>query len=478
MPFDQQYKRSGPDAFESAPAKRLGLVSLVAVIFFTVSGGAYGLEPLVGAVGAGWAITLVLLVPLLWSLPIALMVAELASAMPEEGGYYRWACEGLGQFWGVQQGWFALSYSAVDMAIYPVLFVNYLAYFYPSLGLSPDGTATWGTLVIRWLIALAVIAGSLAVNWRGASAVGRNATVNTGLVLLPFALITIIGLARQGAPGAALATARDLGQHGSNSLLALGLSTVLWNYCGFDNVSTFAGEVDSPQRNYPRALALALPLIVAAYLLPLLAGIARTTDPGIWNESFGWPAIAREIGGNWLGIIVALAALCSAYSLFNSQLLYVSRLPYAMAREGWLPHVLARCSQATGMPTLALFACCAVSAGFAALPFGKLIVLDILLYSGSLSMQFAALMVLRRKRPEMARPFRIPGGWAVIFLAVLAPMFLSAIVLATSLSGEGSDPRQALIVAGIAATGVIIYFTRREAVKKRAAGQARTSDPN
>jgi amino acid transporter len=129
------------------------------------------------------------------------------------------------------------------------------------------------------------------------------------------------------------------------------------------------------------------------------------------------------------------------------------------------------------MPTLALFACCAVSAGFAALPFGKLVVLDILLYSGSLSMQFAALMVLRRKRPEMRRPFRIPGGWAVLFLAVLAPMFLSVIVLATSLSGEGSDPRQALITAGIAATGVIIYFTRRNAVKKRMADQTTTSGP-
>src|SRR5512135_2362554 len=128
MPFGKQYKRNGPDDLKAAPAKRLGLLSLVAVIFFTVSGGAFGLEPLVGAVGAAWAIALVLLTPLLWSLPIALMVAELASAMPEEGGYYRWACEGLGQFWGVQQGWFALSYSVVDMAIYPVLFVSYLAY--------------------------------------------------------------------------------------------------------------------------------------------------------------------------------------------------------------------------------------------------------------------------------------------------------------------------------------------------------------
>ncbi len=401
------------------------------------------------------------------------MVAELASSMPEEGGYYRWVCEGLGRFWGVQQGWFALSYSAVDMAIYPVLFVNYLAYFYPALALGSGGAAAWETLLIRWLIALAVITGALAVNWRGAPAVGRNAALTTGLVLFPFALITVIELTRHAAaPGAAFSAAFDPGRYGSGTLLALGLSTVLWNYCGFDNVSTFAGEVDSPERNYPRALALALPLIAAAYLLPLLAGIARTTDPRIWNESSGWPAIAREIGGNRLGLIVALAALCSAYSLFASQLLYVSRLPYAMAREGWLPSAFASRDRDTGTPTPALLACCAVSAAFAALPFGKLVVLDILLYSGSLAMQFAALIVLRRKRPEMARPFHIPGGRPAILLAALAPMSLAVIVLVTSLWGEGNDPRQALIVAAIAATGVIIYFTRRGAAGERIAGDS------
>jgi hypothetical protein len=77
----------------------------------------------------------------------------------------------------------------------------------------------------------------------------------------------------------------------------------------------------------------------------------------------------------------------------------------------------------------------------------------------------------------MIRPFRIPGGWAVIVLVTLAPLFLSAIVLATSLSGEGSDPRQALIVVGIAATGLIIYFTRRDAVKKRMAAEGSSPDP-
>src|SRR4051794_18465569 len=97
--------------------RRLGLPALVCVTFFTVSGGAYGLEPLVAAVGPRWAVVLILVTPLLWALPVALMVAELSSAMPEEGGYYVWVREGLGEFWGVQEGWWTLCYTAVDLAI-------------------------------------------------------------------------------------------------------------------------------------------------------------------------------------------------------------------------------------------------------------------------------------------------------------------------------------------------------------------------
>ena len=120
--------------------RKLNFLALVCIIFFTVSGGAFGIEPLVGKMGAAWAIALIIITPILWSLPIALMVSELSSAMPEEGGYYVWVKRGLGDFWGVQEGWWTICYTAVDMAIYPVLFVNYLAFFFPQLALEADGS--------------------------------------------------------------------------------------------------------------------------------------------------------------------------------------------------------------------------------------------------------------------------------------------------------------------------------------------------
>ena len=91
-----------------------------------VSGGPYGLEDIVGQAGYLRALLLLAVVPLIWSLPTALMIGELASAIPEEGGFYRWVSRAFGPFWGFQEAWLSLSASVFDMAIYPALAVAYL----------------------------------------------------------------------------------------------------------------------------------------------------------------------------------------------------------------------------------------------------------------------------------------------------------------------------------------------------------------
>ena len=99
--------------------RTLTSTALVFVMFFNVSGGAYGTEGLAGAVGPGLALLTLLVVPLVWSLPETLIIGELASMLPEEGGYYRWVRRAFGEFWAFQNGWATWLYSLVDMAIYP-----------------------------------------------------------------------------------------------------------------------------------------------------------------------------------------------------------------------------------------------------------------------------------------------------------------------------------------------------------------------
>src|ERR1700677_303209 len=141
---------------------RMTLLPLVGTLYFMVSGGPYGLEELAHSVGFGWAIVVLVATPVVWSLPTALMVGELAAALPEEGGYYAWVRRALGPFWGYQEAWLSFAASVFDMAIYPTLFVLYLGRLSPVLVTSP---LTIGVLFI---------ATGAAYNLAGARAVGEG----------------------------------------------------------------------------------------------------------------------------------------------------------------------------------------------------------------------------------------------------------------------------------------------------------------
>src|SRR5438876_12294150 len=101
--------------------RKVRLLPLIAATYFMVSGGPYGLEDILGGAGFGRAILILLALPIIWSLPTALMIGELASAIPVEGGFYVWVRRALGPFWGYQEGWLSLSASIFDMALYPTI---------------------------------------------------------------------------------------------------------------------------------------------------------------------------------------------------------------------------------------------------------------------------------------------------------------------------------------------------------------------
>jgi amino acid transporter len=440
-------------ALPLAAGRRMTLAGLTFVTFFTTCGGAFGVEPLVGAVGPGWAVVLLFVTPLVWSLPIALMVAELATLMPEEGGYYIWIRETLGPFWAVQAAWWSLGYSALILAIWPVLFVNYLQYLIPWVG---HAGALW-----QWLIAVAVIASAIAVNLHGARGVARSAQVGAAVVLGAFVVMVAIWLlSRSGPHDSLLAVSQGLGSPHHGALL-LGLSILILNYSGWDSVSTYASEVDRPRRNYPLALAGALVMTVLAYALPVIAGVGVTIDPALWSADAGWPSIAGLLGGHWLGLLLAAGGLASTWGLFDAQLLYVSRIPYVMAQDGWLPARFAQAESDTSVPRSALFGFAAIVALLASLPFGSLVVMQCLLYSSTLVLELLALVVLRRRRPDAERPFRVPGGVVGLFFVCVAPLAVAGGVISVALRDGGANTMQLGLVAGIVVAGLALYATRR-----------------
>src|ERR1700710_902199 len=164
-------------------SKKMRLLPLIAATYFMVSGGPYGLEDIIGKAGYGRALLLLLAIPLISRLPTSLLVGELASALPEEGGYYCWVRRALGSFWGFQEAWLSLTASVFDMAIYPVIFVLYLGRIEPASTMGYRGT----------LWALAVIVLCAAWNLRGAKAVGEGSVGLFCVLLSPFVVLTGVG---------------------------------------------------------------------------------------------------------------------------------------------------------------------------------------------------------------------------------------------------------------------------------------------
>src|SRR5664279_2752509 len=119
--------------------RKMRFLPLIAATFFMVSGGPYAIEDILGGAGFARAILILLVLPIIWSLPTALMIGELASALPSEGGFYVWVRRALGPFWGYQEGWLSLSASIFDMALYPTIFVLYLSKFAPAITAGSKG---------------------------------------------------------------------------------------------------------------------------------------------------------------------------------------------------------------------------------------------------------------------------------------------------------------------------------------------------
>ena len=424
-------------------ARGVGTVSLVFILFFCTSGGPYTTETLIHSVGPGLGLLILILVPLIWSLPEVLIVGELASILPEEGGYYRWVDRAFGRFWAFQNGWLTWMYSLVDMAIYPVLFNQYLRYFVPNLGSR-----------FEWIVSLAIIWGATWINLRGSARVGRASVIAGAFVMLGFLAMSIAG-----GPHAMHVPWKPFASESANGLggLALGISIALWNYIGWDNASTVNGEVKDASRSYPRALAFALPMVTIGYLLPILIALSAT-DWSTWAEG-GWPQIARVTAGTagpWIAVWIAVGGMVSALALFNALLLGYSRIPFVLANDRLLPRLIAT-TDARGTPRNAVLVSAIFYSLFVLVPFGKLVVADVLLYSLALFLEFGALIQLRKCEPALRGPFRIPVNRAgVIALAALPMIVLLGVITISFRDGEYGIP--ALVGAAVAtALGPIFY---------------------
>jgi amino acid transporter len=414
----------------------------VAATFFMVSGGTYGTEDIVHGAGYGRAILILLLTPVLWSLPTAFMIGELSSALPKEGGYYAWVRRAMGDFWGFQEAWLSLAASVFDMAIYPTLFVLYLNRLFPWFAEGHRGL----------MVGLAVVGVCALMNIAGVKVVSTTSLWLFFALSAPFVAIICIAPFKFGA----LATAVTKPTNNGIDILT-GLLICMWNYMGWDNASTIAAEVERPQRTYPRAMLLAVVIVAISYIVPVAAMWMTGLPPSAWDTGF-WADIAGLMGGPWLRVALALGGMISGFGMFNALVMSYSRLPLAMAQDGMLPKAFGKLQSKTRAPWVAILVLAVLWAPCLLLGFERLVTIDILLYGCSLSLEFAALIALRIREPELPRPFKVPGGMFGAVAIGIAPMLLLgfSIVRSEHESVLGmSSFAFGMILIGL---GVVAYF--------------------
>src|SRR5271154_685627 len=364
-------------------------------MFSYTTGGPFGLEDMVTPSGPGMTLIYLLVLPFFWCIPVSLVSAELTTAMPVEGGFYRWTHAAFGDFWGFLAGWWNWSASFLLGGSYAVLFTDYLNFYF-------HGITGWK----HWLVSFALIAFIAWVNIRGIQMVGKAATIFEIFIFIPVIAMTVLGLAKwHHNPFVPLVPPNQP----FSKVFGVGLALVIWGDSGYEQLSSVAEDVENPQRSYPRALALVIPLSIAAYFLPVVAALAALGNWQQWKDGY-FSTAALLIGGAWLGNLMTVAGMVGNVALFNSTVLTASPIPFALAEDGYLPKFLARRHSRYGTPWIAILISSAIYASLALNSLGELISIYVWLRAAPTVLTVLSGWGMRRKPPDRPRGFRIPAG--------------------------------------------------------------------
>jgi amino acid transporter len=436
------------------------------MIYGAVCAGAFGLEDMISSAGPGIAILTLLIVPFLFSIPISFAVGELTAMLPVEGGQYRWARQAFGDFWGFQAGWWAWMTGVVTNGIFAVLFANYVEYWLPAIreyhlaALLQDWPlpAVLQNLLakasVHWLICLSLIWFMHVLNLRGIQVVGNTAILLSLILLVPFAIMIVLGVAGwQHNPFAPFHAPEKNFISGFGSALVI----AIWLYSGYDKLSAAAEEVENPQRVFPPALFFAVTLAMLSYVLPTVAGLAALGNWQEWAGAYFSPA-ATLIGGAWLGHAMTFGALCSNALLLNVTMLAASRYPLTLAEDGFLPRFLSKLHPKYGTPAQSLFWGSLTYSVLALFDFTQLTIIYSWFLMSSYILLYANVWMMRRTHAEMPRPFKIPFGQAGLFLAMLPTCVIALVAMGSTVFEEGEFSQRQFIIGALSLlSGPVVY---------------------
>ena len=414
--------------------------TVVFMIFCLCAAGAFGIEEMIPTAGPGLTLVMLIVLPFLWSTPMGLVAAELGSALPQEGGYYKWVQRACGEFWGFQAGWWRTISVYFDNTLYVVLAGSYLGSVLDLSGLQ------------EYLFKASIIIAFTYINIRGIRDVGTVSTIVSVLVLMAFALVAAVGFAQwQTNPFVPfIPPDQTLLQS-----VGYGLAIGMWVYSGYESMSTVAGEIKDPQV-IPKATLITVPLIMAVYILPTMGGLASLGNWDLWTTesvegALTYGSVLAQVAPA-LGVFFVFIAIIAQFSIFNTYIASGSRGFFALAEDNLAPKILVKCSKERGVPYVAVLSLGIFSLIICMFPFGVIVVVDVMLFMSAYALIFISACILRVKEDDLPRPFRVPIGTKA-FIAMCIP---SLIIIFIAFFISGTD----YFVGGMVAlvSGPIMYF--------------------
>jgi amino acid transporter len=434
---------------------------MTVIAFFITSGGPFGGEVAVNAAGPAVSLFGFIILPLIFALPQALMTAELATMMDENGGYIIWSERAFGRFVGWLSALNRFLSNTIDMAVYPVLFVSYLVQLEcgPIVNGTSVLTSSNSTLanldgLETYPIKLGVVIIVLLMNIFGLEIVGWASAVLSVIIMIPFFI-------EWGFEFPHLEPRLWVDFKATHVNWNQFFSVVLWNYTGWDQLGAIAGEVKDTKKTYPRAVIAAIILNILVFLLPVTAGLAVDSETQYWEA--GWFTLLACQVRDWLGIWIGVGAMISSVGQFNANLSSNARALWAMSTSGyWIPqfsYISRWHTPVISILFIGFTTCCLMP-----LAFTTLLSVDVFLNAVSLLFSFSALIWFKYKKPHDSRPFEVPFGNYGAWLVMIIEAMIVGFMMITS------DASVFVIVIAANILFIIVYFIINNVSFKRKEG--------
>jgi len=408
----------------------------------------------------------------------ALAYAELGSCFPQAGGGYQWVAEAFPGRVGFLTGWVSWLANSGACSLYVLGFGAYLGEILRCtlvhlLGQDSTMAALAGHDLFTKAAGVLACAAFVYINYRGASETGKAETIATMSKLVILGLFVASGLwALSHGPDWHAAFAPFFPRGWGGVFTAMGLTYIAFE--GYEIIAQSGEEVRNPRRNIPMAIIISILVVIPIYCLVAFLCIGAVTPPAgetVWEHlgtlgELGVVEAARQFmfGGRFVGgVILLVGGLFATISALNATVYSSSRVSFAMGRDGNLPRAFAAVHEQRCTPYVAVLVSGAIIAFIAvALPIADVAAAAAIMFLTMFALVNVSAIILRRRRPDLKRSFRVPLMPYIPVAAAIASLGLTTAMLIES-------PKAAIVTVGWLAVGLLVYprFARQQAIERR-----------